>query len=111
MTHVPGVREEGTNGSPAHQNVEVNATGDPTADIEPARARLDRPVHASNLASGALWLLVALLPWNGSDYDFESLPLFLIPASYIVAGSLFLGAVYGRATLTKRQEAMAWTAP
>jgi hypothetical protein len=60
-------------------------------------------VLASNLASGAVWLLipVALGAW----------PLSLIGAGYVVAGSLFLALVYARNPLSRRQEAQAWGAP
>ena len=80
----------------------VTTTGDAAPDSEAARARLDRPVLVSNLLSGALWLSpLTLLSW----------PLFLIGAVYVVAGSVFLGAVYAREDLTRPQEALAWTAP
>ena len=58
-----------------------------------------------------MWLLAVLLPSNDADYHLLLMPLFLVPAAYIVASSLFLATVYSREVLTKRQEAMAWTVP
>ncbi|MGB0098652.1 MAG: hypothetical protein WBP61_00090 [Nocardioides sp.] len=67
------------------------------------RARFDHPVLVSNLASGALWLLVpaALGAW----------PLSLIGGGYVLAGSLFLAAVYAGGSLSTKQEALTWVAP
>ena len=64
---------------------------------------VNRPLLVSNLISGAVWLLLAL-PWSGPA-------LFLIGAAYVVAGSVFLGAVYAHERLTVRQEALTWLAP
>ena len=84
--------------------VGVSTTGLPPTSTEPLRARLDRPVLVGNLVSGVVWLLLTLsLTW--------SVPLFLIGAAYVAAGSVFLAAVYARDALTKRQEALAWAAP
>lgn len=57
----------------------------------------------SNLASGAVWLLVLV--------GLGAWPLALIGAGYVVVGSLFLAAVYARDTLSRKQEALAWVAP
>ena len=67
------------------------------------RARLARPVLASNLASGALLLMVPAA--------FGAWPLSLIGGGYVVAGSLFLAAAYGRESLSVKQEALVWIAP
>lgn len=80
----------------------VATTGDPPRETERARVRLDRAVLVANLVSGALWL---------SLLAFISGFLLLIGAVYVVAGSVFLAAVYAREVLTKRQEALAWIAP
>jgi hypothetical protein len=61
-------------------------------------------VLVGNLISGALWLLVlaAVGAWV----------LCLVGAAYVVVASVFLAAVYGRpASLTPRQEMLAWLAP
>lgn len=66
----------------------------------------------SNLVSGALFLLLltALGFWSlflsGAGYL-----VLLLVVGYVVAGSLFLSAVYAREALTMRQEALAWLAP
>lgn len=65
--------------------------------------RVDRPLLLSNLISGAAWLLL-VSPWSGPVIG-------LIGAVYVVAGSVFLGAVYARKGLTIRQEALAWLVP
>jgi hypothetical protein len=65
--------------------------------------QVDRPVLLSNLASGAVCLLL-VLPWSGPV-------LVLAGAVYVVAGSLFLGAVYSDDGLTVRQEALTWLVP
>ncbi|WP_156393768.1 hypothetical protein [Nocardioides sp. Root140] len=82
----------------------MNTTGVPAAETQAApRRRLDRPVLVANLVSGALWLLLvaALGAWV----------LALIGAVYVAAASVFLAAVYGRESLTVRQEAQAWATP
>lgn len=81
----------------------VTTTGDPAT--EPARIGLDRPVLVGNLVAGAVWLLPLALPWA-----LNSLPLFLIGAVYVLAGSVFLAAVYARPVLARKQEALAWIA-
>jgi len=64
--------------------------------------RLDRPVLAGNLASGAVLLAGgAVLSW----------PLALVGAAYVVAASVFLAWAYARAQLTRRQEAAVWAVP
>ena len=83
--------------------MDVITTGDPVAETVPTQPRLDRPVLVGNVVSGALWLLALAL--------LGSWPLSLIGAVYVVAGSVFLAAVYARDALTMRQEAMAWAAP
>ena len=80
----------------------VTTTGNPAAETEPARVGLDRAVLVANLISGAVWL---------SPLAFLSPLLFLIGAAYVVAGGLFLAAVYARELLTRRQEVLAWIAP
>jgi hypothetical protein len=82
-----------------------------SAVVEAARPRIDRPVLVSNAISGALWIIVALLPWNGADYDWSSLPLALVPTAYVAGMSWYLGSVYGRDALTVAQEAVAWIVP
>ena len=57
----------------------------------------------SNLTSGGLWLLVPVA--------FGVWPLSLIGAGYVVAGSLFLAAAYGRESPSTRREALYWIAP
>lgn len=80
----------------------VTSSGDPVMAIGPERVRLDRPVLVGNLVSGALCLSpLAVLSW----------PLLAVGAVYVVAGSLFLAAVYGRKALTRRQEGLAWITP
>lgn len=64
---------------------------------------VDRLLLVSNLASGAACLLVGLA-WIGPG-------LFVIGMAYVVAASVFLGAVYARESLTYAQEALAWTTP
>lgn len=81
----------------------VITTGEPEAESTARQPRLDRPVLAGNLVSGVLWLLVLAL--------LGSWPLSLIGAAYVVAGSVFLAAVYAQDALTMRQEALAWAAP
>ena len=71
-------------------------------DATPPRLRLDRPVLVSNLGSGALWL---------SPLAFLSWPLLAIGVPYVIAGAVYLAAVYGRRSLTRRQELLAWAAP
>jgi hypothetical protein len=80
----------------------VTTTGVPGTSTEPPRTRIDRPVLVGNLVSGALWLL---------PLAFASWPLSLMGAAYVATGSVFLAAVYARDALTRRQEALAWTAP
>jgi hypothetical protein len=81
----------------------VNTTGVPASATRPALTRLDRPVLVGNLVSGALWLLLlaSLGGWV----------LSLVGAAYVAVGSVFLAAVYGRDSLTVRQEALAWVTP
>lgn len=68
-----------------------------------ARGRLDRAVLWGNLVSGGFWIaLLGLL---------TSWVLALIGAAYVIAASLFLSAVYGRDSVSFRQEVTAWTAP
>lgn len=86
----------------------VTTTGAPASRTEPARTRLDRPVLVSNIVSGALWLLPLAVPWGGG---FGSWVLVGIGAVYVVAGSVFLAAVYAREVLTMGQEALAWATP
>jgi hypothetical protein len=65
--------------------------------------KVDRPVLVSNLIAGVVWLLLAVLwigPW-----------LPIVGALYVVAGSVFLAAVYMRDTLSHGQEALAWATP
>jgi hypothetical protein len=88
--------------------VGVTATGDPATETEPTRPRLDRPILVSNIGSRALWLLLLAFPWND---QFGGWALFLIGAVYVIAGSVFLAAVYARDALTMGQEALAWVAP
>lgn len=76
---------------------------------ETPRIRLDRPILISNLVSGALWL--SPLALSGGSDSFDGWPLFLIGAGYVVVGSLFLAAVYGREVVTRRHEAWAWITP
>lgn len=74
----------------------------PDAVTAPTRLGLDRPVLISNLLSGAMCLApLAILSW----------PLLLIGGLYVVAGAVFLAAVYGRRPLTRRQELLAWLVP
>lgn len=80
----------------------VTTTGEPAAGTEPAPVRLDRPVLIGNLVSGALWL---------SPLAYLSPTLLVIGAAYVVAGALFLAAVYARRVLTRKQEALAWVTP
>ena len=86
-------------------NEGVNIASEAAAPVSPParRVRLDCAVLVSNLASGALWLLIlaALGAW----------PLSVIGSVYIVAASLFLAVVYAREALTAKQEALAWVAP
>ena len=81
----------------------VNTTDVPASETQPALAGLDRPVLVGSLVSGALWLalLAFLAGWL----------LVLVGAAYVVAASVFLAAVYGRDSLTRRQEALAWITP
>ncbi|WP_156388532.1 hypothetical protein [Nocardioides sp. Root151] len=81
----------------------MNTTGVPAAEAQAAPRRLDRPVLVANLVSGAMWLL--LLASLGSWV------LALMGAVYVAAASVFLAAVYGRESLTVRQEALAWATP
>jgi glucose-6-phosphate-specific signal transduction histidine kinase len=65
--------------------------------------KVDRPLLLSDLISGAVWLFLALL---------RSGPILpLIGAAYVVAGSVFLSAVYAHERLTVREEALTWLAP
>jgi hypothetical protein len=82
--------------------VSVTTTGAPATDTEPARVRLDRPVLVGNLVSGALCL---------SPFAFVSPFLFLSGAAYVVAGAVFLAAIYGRGVRSWKQEAWAWAVP
>lgn len=86
----------------------VTTSGASATRTEPTRARLDRPVLVSNIVSGALWLLLLAAPWPDR---FGSWVLFGIGAVYVVAGSVFLAAVYAREILTMGQEALAWAIP
>lgn len=81
----------------------VNTTTVPATETQPAPTRLDRPVLVGNLVSGALWLVLSafLVGW---------LPV-LVGAAYVAVTSVFLAAVYGRHSLTKREEALAWITP
>ncbi len=65
--------------------------------------KFNRRLLLSNLISGAVCLFLAL-PWSGPL-------LFLIGATYVVAGSVFLGAVYAHEGLTIKQEVFTWIAP
>lgn len=87
--------------------VGVRTTDDPATEIESARVWLDRPVLVGNLVSGAVWLWPLAIPWSG----IANWPLLLIATVYVVAGGVFLAAVYARETLTRRQEVLAWIAP
>jgi len=80
----------------------VRTTEDSATQTGPKGARVDRPVLVGNLVSGAVWL---------SPLAFLSPILFLIGAIYVVAGSLFLAAVYARPVLTRKREVLAWVAP
>lgn len=74
----------------------------PDAVTAPTGLGLDRPVLISNLLAGAMCLApLAILSW----------PLLLIGGLYVVAGAVFLAAVYGRRPLTRRQELLAWLVP
>lgn len=66
--------------------------------------RLDRPVLVSNLAAGALWLLVPLV-WLGAWV------LALIGLGYVVVAGLFLSAAYGTPIPSRRREALVWAGP
>lgn len=80
----------------------VSTLGVLANEAPPVGNRLDRPVLVSNLAVGALGLLVlAFMSW----------PVAVLGAVYVVAASVFLAAVYARETLTRRQEALAWAVP
>jgi hypothetical protein len=81
----------------------VTITGGPVTESESARGRLDRPILISNLVSGALCLspLAVFGPW----------PLVFMGAVPVVAGGVFLAAVYAHEALSRRQEALAWITP
>jgi len=80
----------------------VTTTPDAATNTAPTRLGLDRPVLISNLISGAVCLApLAILSW----------PLLLIGGLYVVAGAVFLSAVYGRSVLTRRLEVLAWIVP
>lgn len=81
----------------------MSTLGVPALASVPARARIDRPVLIGNLVSGGLWLLVPV--------GLGSWPLALVGAPHVIAGSVFLAAVYARGPLTIRQEALAWATP
>jgi hypothetical protein len=85
----------------------VSTAEDPATDTGHARVRLDRPVLVGNLVSGAVWLWPLAIPWSG----IASWPAFVIGAMYVVAGGVFLAAVYAHEGLTGRQEVLAWIAP
>jgi hypothetical protein len=79
--------------------VDVNIPGDPAT--EPDRAKLNRSILLSNLIAGPVWLLplfVLLAHWS----------MLLVVTMYVVAGSVFLAAVYAHEVVTRRQEALAW---
>ncbi len=87
----------------------MTTTGDPATETETAQVRLDRPVLVSNLVSGALLLSPLAVPLGYGP--FGSWLLLLVGAVYVVAGGVFLAAVYAHEVLTMRQEALAWIAP
>jgi hypothetical protein len=64
---------------------------------------LDRPVLVGNLVSGGALLTVGLA--------LVGPVLVLIGATYVVAASVFLAAVYARSILTRGQELVAWVVP
>ena len=78
--------------------MDVNTSGVSASETPPALVRLDRPVLLGSLISGALWLLVlvAVGAWV----------LSLVGAAYVVVASVFLATVYGRDSLTVRQEVL-----
>lgn len=88
--------------------LDVTTTGAPGSRTERPLARLDRSVLVSSIVSGALWLLLPAVLWSD---QFGSWVLFGVGAVYVVAGSVFLAAVYAREVLTMGQEALAWAAP
>lgn len=88
--------------------LDVTTTGAPDSRTERPLARLDRSVLVSSIVSGALWLLLPAVLWSD---QFGSWVLFGVGAVYVVAGSVFLAAVYAREVLTMGQEALAWAAP
>lgn len=89
---------------PAHGPARAprRSTGPEGTALSGTRVRYNKPILISNLVSGAFWLvlLAVLGPWA----------LSLIGAAYVVAGSLFLAAVYGRRP-ARSQELLAWAVP
>jgi hypothetical protein len=67
------------------------------------RMPLDRPVLVGNLLAGTLCLLLLAI--------LGAWPLSLVGAVYVVAASLFFAWLYGRDSLTVRQEAAGWALP
>ncbi|WP_157571084.1 hypothetical protein [Nocardioides insulae] len=68
-----------------------------------ARPRLDRTVLLGNVIAGAVWLAVPAL--SGSWI------LALVAMAYVVPASVFQAVIYGRESLSVRQELLAWVAP
>jgi len=72
-------------------------------------SRLDQRVLITNLCSGAFFLLILAVPWR--DDGIGNWVIFAIGSAYVLLASYFLAAMYGRPTLTVRQEASTWAAP